>query len=87
MHMCEMLNTLEAPSYIARVTVTDVPNVRKAKEAIREAFQHQLDGKGFSFVEILASCPTNWGMTPLEALDYIRDVVSKEFVLGEFRNK
>ena len=87
MHMCEIINTLEAPSYIARVSTYDVPNVRKTKAAIREAFQHQLDGKGFSFVEIISNCPTNWGMTPLESLDYIRDVVLKEYELGEFRNK
>ncbi len=86
-HMCELLNTLEAPSYIARVTATDVPNVRKAKAAIKDAFQHQLDGKGFSFVEFIASCPTNWGMTPVEALDYIQDTVLKEYELGVFRNK
>ena len=86
-HMCELLNTLEAPSYIARVTTADVPNVRKAKAAIRTAFQHQLDGKGFSFVELISNCPTNWGMTPLESLDYIHDTVLKEYPLGEFRNR
>ncbi len=85
-HMCELLNQLQAPSYIARVTTADVPNVRKAKDAIRKAFQHQLDGKGFSFVEFISNCPTNWGMTPLESLDYIHDVVLKEYPLGEFRD-
>ncbi len=84
-HMCELLNTLQAPSYIARCTTADVPNVRKTKNCIRKAFQNQLDGKGFSFVEIISNCPTNWGMTPLESLDYIHDVVLKEFELGEFR--
>jgi 2-oxoglutarate ferredoxin oxidoreductase subunit beta len=87
MHMCELINALQAPSYIARVTAIDVPNYRKAKEAVRKAFQHQLDGKGFSFVEFLSSCPTNWGLTPLEALDYIRDKVIPEFPLGEFRDR
>lgn len=86
MHMCEMLNTLKAPSYIARVTCADVPNTLKAKKAVKEAFQHQIDGKGFSFVEFISNCPTNWGMTPLESLDYIHDVVLKEYELGEFRN-
>jgi len=87
MHMCEMINTLQAPSYIARVTCADVPNAIKAKKAVREAFQHQLDGKGFSFVEFISNCPTNWGMSPLESLDYIHDVVLKEYELGEFRNR
>ena len=86
-HMCELINTLQAPSYIARVTTADVPNVRKAKEAVRDAFQHQLDGKGFSFVEFISNCPTNWGMTPVESLDYIHDVVLKEYELGVFRNR
>jgi 2-oxoglutarate ferredoxin oxidoreductase subunit beta len=86
-HMCEILKLLEAPSYIARVSCYDVPHCLKAKEAVRKAFQAQLDGKGFSFVEFVSNCPTNWGMTPLESLDYIRDTVTKEFPLGEFRSK
>ena len=87
MHMCEILNVLEAPSYIARVTTADVPNAKKAKQAVRDAFQHQLDGKGFSFVEFISNCPTNWGMTPLESLDHIHNTVLKEFPLGVFRNR
>ena len=87
LHMCEILSQLEAPAYIARVTCADVPNVRKAREAVKKAFQYQLDGKGFSFVEFVSNCPTNWGMSPQESLDYIHDTVLKEFPLGEFRAK
>lgn len=87
LHICELLNLLEAPAYIARVSCYDVPNCHKAKESVRKAFQAQLDGKGFSIVEFVSNCPTNWGMTPLESLDYIRDTVTKEFPLGEFRCK
>ena len=85
LHMCEILNTLKAPGYIARVTTADVANIRKAKQAVRKAFQCQLDGKGFSFVEFVSNCPTNWGMTPQESLDHIHNTVLNEFPLGEFR--
>ena len=87
LHMCEILSQREAPAYIARVTCADVPNVRKAREAVKKAFQNQLDGKGFSFVEFVSNCPTNWGMSPEESLDYIHNTVLKEFPLGEFRAK
>lgn len=87
MHMCELINQLDAPAYIARVTAADVPNARKAKAAVKKAFQYQLEGKGFSFVEFVSNCPTNWGMSPLESLDHVHNVVLKEFPLGEFRAK
>jgi len=87
MHMCEVLNTLTAPSYLARVTLIDPAHIRKAKEAVRQAIQHQLDGKGFSMVEFVSNCPTNWGVTPLESLNYIKEKMLPEFPLGEFRNK
>ena len=60
---------------------------KKAKAAVKKAFQYQLDGKGFSFVEFVSNCPTNWGMSPLESLDHVHNVVMKEFPLGEFRAK
>lgn len=87
MHMCELLNTLQAPAYIARVTCADVPNAIKAKAAVKKAFQYQLEGKGFSFVEFVSNCPTNWGMSPLKSLDHLKNVVLPEFPLGEFRAK
>ena len=87
MHMCELLNTLEAPAYIARVTCADVANANKAKAAVKKAFQYQLDGKGFSFVEFMSNCPTNWGMSPLKSIDHLKNVVLNEFPLGEFRAK
>ena len=87
LHMCEILSQLEAPAYIARVTAADVPNAKKAKAAVKKAFQYQLDGKGFSFVEFVSNCPTNWGMSPQESLDHVHNVIMKEFPLGEFRAK
>lgn len=85
MHMCEIINTLDAPAYIARVTCTDPANIRKAKAAVKKALEYQIAGKGFSFVEFVSNCPTNWGMSPLDTLDYIKNNMLKEFPLGEFR--
>lgn len=87
MHMCELLSNLKAPAYIARVTCADVKNATKAKAAVKKAFQYQLDGKGFSFVEFVSNCPTNWGMAPLKSLEHVQNVVLQEFPLGEFRAK
>ena len=62
--ICEMLSALEGPEYLERVAVNNVKNVKNAKKAIKKAFQNQIDGTGFSLVEVLSSCPTNSGMTP-----------------------
>ena len=78
----EMLATLDGPSYIARVSVHDVKNVVAAKKAIKQAFQNQLDGKGFSLVEVLSTCPTNWGLTPKEALNWLTENMIPQYPLG-----
>jgi 2-oxoglutarate ferredoxin oxidoreductase subunit beta len=78
----EMLATLDGPSYIARVSTHDVKNVLAAKRAIKKAFQNQIDGKGFSLVEVLSTCPTNWGMTPREALKWLEDNMIPRYPLG-----
>ncbi|HWP79643.1 MAG TPA: thiamine pyrophosphate-dependent enzyme [Candidatus Acidoferrum sp.] len=84
-HMCEQLAGLKAPAYLARVTCTTPANIKKAREAIKKAFQYQLDGKGFSMVEIMSNCPTNWGISPLETLEFMKENTLKEYELGEFR--
>ena len=66
--VCEMLSTLSGVALAQRVAVDTVPHINEAKKAIKKAFQNQLDNKGFSIVEVLSTCPTNWGMTPTEAL-------------------
>ena len=66
--VCEMLATLDGPSYIARCAADSVPHIKEAKKAIKKAFEYQMEGKGLSFVEILSTCPTNWGMSPVEAM-------------------
>ena len=87
MHMCEILNQLTAPCYLARTSCNTPANVAKTKAAIKKAFQNQLDGKGFSLVEIVTSCPTNWGLDPLEALDFLEEKMLKEFPLGVIRDR
>ena len=83
---CEMLNTLESPYYIERCSVHDVKNINKAKKAIKKALEYQKDGKGYSFVEILSNCNTNWGMAPQKAMDWVRDVMVPYYPLGIFRD-
>ena len=85
--VCELLATLDAPVYLERVTVNSVKNVRNAKRAIKKAFQNQVDGKGFSFIEVLSACPTNWGMTPQKALQWIDEAMIPQYPLGVFRDK
>ena len=85
--VCELLATLDGPAYLERVTVNSVPNIRKAKAAIKKAFQNQIEGKGFSMVEILSACPTNWGMTPQKALEWIDENMIPQYPLGVFRDK
>ncbi len=80
--MSEMLATLNGPAYIARVSVHDVPHIIQAKKAIKKAFEYQLAGKGFSMVEVLSTCPTNWGMTPQDALKWLVDNMIPYYPLG-----
>ena len=83
--VCEFLSPLEGVAYAARVSLTSPANVAKAKKAIKTAFQTQLDGKGLSIVEVLSSCPTQWGMSPLEALKHVDTVMAEYYPLGEFK--
>ncbi|NLM73375.1 MAG: 2-oxoglutarate oxidoreductase [Clostridiaceae bacterium] len=82
--VCEMLATLQGPVYIERVSLHDIKHIRKAKEAVKKAFKVQLAGKGFSLVEILSTCPTNWGLTPIEALKRIENEMIPHYPLGVF---
>ncbi|MDI6776190.1 MAG: thiamine pyrophosphate-dependent enzyme [Syntrophales bacterium] len=78
----EVLSCLPGTTFIERCTVNSPPNIIKAKKAIKKAFQYQIDGLGFSMIEVLSPCPTNWKMTPIAACKWIDDVMSKEFPLG-----
>lgn len=85
--ICEMLSALDGPEYLERVTVTSIPQIRKAKKAIKKAFQNQLDGKGFSLVEVLSTCPTNWGLTPVESLKWLEDKMMPYYPLGVYKDR
>ncbi len=85
--MSEMLATLDGVAYAERVTVVDVPNVRKAKAAIKKAFQAQLEGKGFSIVEVLSTCPTNWGLAPVEAVKWLKENMIPHYPLGCYQDR
>ena len=87
LHMCEILNQLGAPTYLARVSCDSSPNVIKTKAAIKKAFQNQIDGKGFSLVEIMSACPTNWGLSPLDSIKFMREKTMVEFPLGVYRDR
>ncbi len=84
--MSEMLATIDGAKFIERVSVDTPANIRKAKKAIKKAFQTQIEGKGFSMVEVLSTCPTNWGKTPQEGLQWLRDNMMPYYPLGNFRN-
>jgi len=87
LRICEMLSTIDGAAYIERVSVDSVKNVRHAKKAILKAFQTQIDGLGFSLVEVVSSCPTNWGLEPVAALDWIREHMLPVYPLGVYKNK
>jgi len=80
--MSEILSAFDGTSYLERVAVNNPKNIRRTKKAIRKAFEHQIDKKGFSLVEILSPCPINWKMDPLKACEWIDEVMTKEFPLG-----
>ncbi len=83
----EMLSQLDGASYIERVAVNNVKNVRNAKKAIKKAFQNQIDKKGFSLVEVISTCPTNWGMTPEKALEWVDEKMIPYYPLGVYKDK
>ncbi len=83
--VCEMLSQLDGPAYIQRVSVHDVKNVVAAKKAIRKAFEAQIAGKGFSLIEVLSTCPTNWGLPPQEALKWLEENMIPQFPLGVYK--
>ena len=83
--MAEMLATLDGAAYIERVSLHDVPNIIKAKKAIKKAFETQMSGKGFSLVEILSTCPTNWGLSPVESIKWLKENMIPYYPLGVYK--
>lgn len=85
--VCELLATLDGPEYIERVAVNNVKNVKNAKKAILKAFENQVEGKGFSLIEVVSSCPTNWGMTPTAALEWVENKMLPYYPLGVYKDR
>ena len=83
--VCELLNALEGPAYLARVTVSSPRRVREAKRAVRRAFEAQVKGLGFSLVEVLSTCPTRWGRPPQEAMAWLDENMVAYYPLEEFK--
>ena len=84
--VCELLQNVDGAAYLERVAVNNPANVKKAKKAIKKAFQNQIDGKGFSLVEVVSTCPTNWGMTPEKALKWLEDNMLPYYPLGVYKD-
>ena len=85
--MCEMLAAVPSSYYIERVAVNNTPNIVKAKKAIKKAFKYQMEGKGFCMIEVLSTCPTNWGMSPVEAMKWLEENMIPYYPLGVYKDK
>ena len=83
--MSELLAALQTPGYITRQTVIKPKYIVKAKKAIKQAFTYQLENKCFTFVEVVSTCPTNWGMTPLDAIKWAEDTLLGYYKLGDYK--
>lgn len=84
--VCELLSSLDGVAYLERVSTHDPKHVLKAQKAIKKAFQYQVEGKGFSLVELLSTCPSNWGMDPLESLKWLEDNMLPYYELGVYKD-
>ena len=82
----ELLSNVDGAAYIERVSVNNVKNIKNAKKAIKKAFQNQIDGKGFSLIEVVSTCPTNWGMTPEKALEWVEEKMLPFYPLGVYKD-
>jgi len=84
--VCELLSQLDGTRYLERTAINTPQNVIKTKKAIKKAFQNQLDGKGFSLVEVLSTCPTNWGVSAPEAMNFVKDKMMPVYPLGVYKD-
>ena len=85
--VCELLSNVDGATYLERVAVNNVKNVKAAKKAIKKAFQNQVEGKGFSLIEVLSTCPTNWGLKPDKALEWLEENMIPYYPLGVYKDK
>lgn len=87
MKVCEMLAQHEGSYYLERVALDTTAHIRQAKKAIKKAFQYQMEGKGFCMVEVVSTCPTNWGKSPVEAMEWVKTDMIPNFPLGVYVDK
>ena len=80
----EMLATLTGPAYIERVSLHDIKHIRQAKAALKKAFRLQKEGRGFTLIELLSTCPTNWGLDPIESMHRVQNELLDYYPLGVF---
>ena len=85
--VCELLSNVDGATYLERVAVNNVKNIKAAKAAIKKAFQNQVEGKGFSLVEVLSTCPTNWGLAPDKAIAWLEENMMPYYPLGVYKDK
>jgi 2-oxoglutarate ferredoxin oxidoreductase subunit beta len=84
--VCELLSTLDGVALVQRVTADSPKSVRQAKKAIKRAFEYQIEGLGFSIIEVVSTCPTNWGMTPMASFDWLRENMLPYYPLGVYKD-
>ena len=84
--MCELLSSIEGAAYVERVAAYDIPHINQAKKAIKHAFELQQKGVGLTFIEVLATCPTNWGKSPIDANKWLKENMEAYYPLGKFRD-
>ena len=82
-----MRSTLEGTYYVERVALDSPGHINQAKKAIKKAFQYQMEGKGYCLVEVLSTCPTNWSMSPVESMDWLKENMIPYYPLGVFKDK
>jgi 2-oxoglutarate ferredoxin oxidoreductase subunit beta len=86
LRISEIFGQITGAAYVERVSLHDIPNIRKAKKAIKKAFTYQLEGKGFTMIEVISTCPVNWGMKPREAMDWAKENMLPIYPLGIFKD-
>ena len=85
--VCELLSNVDGATYLERVAVNNVKNIKNAKKAIKKAFTYQTEGKGFTLIEVLSTCPTNWGLSPVNALKWLEENMIPYYPLGVYKDK
>ncbi len=83
--VCELLSSLDGPALLQRVTCDTVPHIREAKKAILKGFQNQIEGRGFSLIEVVSTCPTNWGLSPVKAIEWLQQNMLPYYPLGVYK--